>query len=166
MKFDLKKSLKEVAIFVVMLFVISNVISYIRAPSLESDTLPALKMTLLDGSAFESEALSGKPLVIHFWATWCPACKAEASNIQSLSKSYEVLSIAVRSGSDEEVASYMKKNGYDFRVFNDSEGVWAERFHVSAFPTTFIFDAHGALKFTEVGYTTTIGLESRILFLK
>jgi len=161
-----KKLLKEIVIFAVMLFVISNVLSYLRSPELKSDTLPQIEVRLIDGSSFKSSDIGGKPLVIHFWATWCPTCKAEASNIQAISEEYEVLSIAVKSGSDVDLNNYMRQNGYQFRVLNDIDGKWANTFNVEAFPITFIFDSKGELRFTEVGYTTTLGLKGRLRVLK
>jgi thiol-disulfide isomerase/thioredoxin len=150
----------------VILFVISNVLSYLRSPELQSNRLPKIKATLIDGTSFNSRDLGEKTLVVHFWSTWCPTCKAEASNIEAISGEYEVVSIAVNSGSDEILRRYMRENGYHFRVVNDREGRWAKLFHVEVFPTTFIFDSKGELRFTEVGYTTTLGLKGRLGVLK
>lgn len=166
MKLNMKKILKEVVVFAAALFVISNFISYLRSPLLESDKLPVIDVALIDGKIFGSTAMKGKPLVVHFWATWCPSCKAEASNIETISKEYEVLSIAVNSGTDEALNRYMAKNGYTFRVLNDTQGKWAGKFKVDVFPTTFIYDAEGMLKFTEVGYTSLLGFKSRLGVLK
>lgn len=166
MKLKMKKILKEAALIGVMLFVISNVISYLRSPVLESDKLPVIDVTLTDGKRFKSTDMKGKPLVVHFWATWCPSCKAEASNIELISTEYEVLSIAVNSGTDEVINGYMTQNGYTFRVLNDRQSKWAEKFKVDVFPTTFIYDAKGTLKFTEVGYTSLLGFKSRLGVLK
>jgi thiol-disulfide isomerase/thioredoxin len=93
-------------------------------------------------------------------------CKLEAQNIESLSKEYDVLTIAVNSGTNEEVKAYMKERGLTFKVFNDKEGAWTKKFKVEMFPTTFIYDGKGELKFTEVGYTTTAGLLARLAVLK
>jgi len=156
----LKKILKELLITGILIFILTNMISYIRKPDLESDRLPKTAVTLLDGSTFQKE--EGRPLVIHFWATWCRVCKMEAQNIETLSKKYDVLTIAVNSGSDDEVKAYMKERNLTFKVYNDADGSWAEKFKVEAFPTTFIYDGEGELKFTEVGYTTTAGLLARL----
>lgn len=161
-KWDVKKILKEIAIGLLILFVISNVFSYIRKPDLKSSTFPQTKSQLIDGSYFETSKMKGKPLLVHFWALWCPTCKLEASNIQALSKKYEVLTIAVRSGSDEALKKYMIEKGFDFKVINDTHGYWAEEFKIEAFPTTFMYDQNGELTFTEVGYTTTAGLMARM----
>ena len=86
----------------------------------------------------------------------------EAPNIDSVAKNYQVLTIANNSGSDEDIRNYMKQKGLSFPVYNDEDGSWSRAFHLSAFPTTFIYDSHGKLKYTDVGYTTTPGLVARM----
>jgi len=160
MKWNIKKIVKEIIITLVLMFILTNIISYIRKPELDSNHLPKLKVTLLNGETFRKA--EGKPLVIHFWASWCKVCKLEAANIQSVSDKYDVLTIAVNSGNNASVKAYMKERGLTFQAVNDIDGTWAKKFKVQAFPTTFIYDNRGELKFTEVGYTTTAGLLARI----
>ncbi len=164
MRWNIGKIAKEIFIGAVAVFILSNIISYIRKPSLDSEHLPHFEITLLDGSIFKYS--EGKPLVIHFWADWCKVCKVEASNIERVSKEYEVLGIAVNSGDNEKVKAYMQKRGLTFKVLNDVDGKWAKMFKVEIFPTTFIYDGQGELKFTEVGYMTTAGLLTRLALLK
>jgi len=165
-KWNLKKVFKELLIGVVIIFILSNLLSYIRKPDLESTKFPLTKTELIDGSYFETRLIEGKPLLVHFWATWCPTCKLEASNIQEVSQKYEVLTIAVQSGSDASLQTYMNENNFDFRVINDTHGNWAQTFKIAAFPTTFIYDTQGVLSFTEVGYTTTAGLLVRMKIME
>ena len=157
---SIRKILKEIVIGLLILFVVSETISYFRRPDLDSQRLPVIEAKLLDGSHFEIP--KGKPLLIYFWGSWCPICKLEAPNIQRISKKYEVLTIAVNSGDDNKIQSYMNKYQLDFNVLNDQDVVWAKRFKVEVFPTIFIYDAKGELRFTEVGYTTTAGLLARM----
>ena len=98
---------------------------------------------LLDSTSYTLE--KGKPVVIHFWATWCKVCQLEAQNIETLSKRYEVLTIAVNSGENYKVKEYMEERGLTFKVLNDSDGSWAKKFNVEAFPTTFMYDGAGEL---------------------
>ena len=161
---NIKSTLKEISIALILLFILSNIISYIRQPELGSTQLPQIKVQLVDGSTFQVE--KGKPLIIHFWATSCPACKLEAPNIETVSKEYDVLSIAVNSGSDEQVKAYMQDHGLSFKVLNDVDGAWATEFRIEVYPTTFIYDAKGKLRFTEVGYTTTAGLFARLEWIE
>jgi len=127
----IKSTLKEITIALVLLFVMSNIISYIRQPELGSTQLPKIEVQLVDGSTFQVE--KGKPLIIHFWATSCPACKLEAPNIETVSKEYDVLSIAVNSGSDEKVKAYMQGHGLSFKVLNDADGAWATEFNIEVY---------------------------------
>lgn len=144
-----------------MIFVIANAISFFRSPDLPDKTLPTINAILTNLESFTSQD-NDKPLLIHFWATWCPTCKLEASNIQTLSEHYNVITIAVKSGSDEKINTYLSEHDLDFKVINDQAGVLAEEFLVPAYPTTFIYDKNNKLTFSEVGYTSTFGLWLRM----
>lgn len=163
-KWNVKRIVIELTKVAVLMFILSNIMSYIRAPELASTQLPEIEAQLLDGSTFSVE--EGKPLLLHYWAVWCPTCKLEASNIEAVSKKYNVLTIAVNSGSDAKVKAYMQEHDLNFKVINDLEGNWAKRFKVEAYPTTFIYDNKGELRFTEVGYTTTAGLLARLKMIE
>ena len=163
-KWKLKSILKELTIGAIAIFILSNIISYVRKPELTSTLLPQVEVILLDTSTYSLK--KGKPIVIHFWATWCKICKLEAQNIETLSKQYEVLTIAVNSGDNGEIEAYLKERNLTFRVLNDVDGSWAGQFNVEVFPTIFIYDKSGELRFTEVGYTTTSGLLARLKLLE
>jgi len=163
-KWNIKSIGIELIKILLLVFILSNIMSYIRAPELESTQLPKIEAQLLDGSPFRVK--EEKPLLLHFWAVWCRTCKLEAPNIEAVSKKYNVLTIAVNSGSDAKVKAYMQEHNLNFKVINDVEGVWAQRFKVEAYPTTFIYDGNGKLQFTEVGYTTTAGLLARFKWIK
>ncbi|HHD78791.1 MAG TPA: redoxin domain-containing protein [Epsilonproteobacteria bacterium] len=159
-KWNAKKILKEMAIGAVAVFILSNIISYVRKPNLESNILPTQTFELIDGTTYTPQ--KGKPLLIHFWATWCHVCSLEAANVQNVSEKYEVLTVAVQSGSTENIKAKMKKEGVSFRVVEDPQGLLAGQFKVSAYPTDFIYNAKGKLQSTDVGYTTTAGLLARM----
>jgi thiol-disulfide isomerase/thioredoxin len=163
-KWNMKSIFKELIVSIIIFFILSNIISYVRKPELSSTQLPQVEVILLDGSSYQ--LAKGKPIVIHFWAEWCKICKLEAQNIETLSKEYEVLTIAVNSGDNTKVKAYLEERGLNFKVLNDIDGAWAKQFKVEVFPTTFIYDSRGELKFTEVGYTTTAGLLARLALLK
>ena len=161
MKDKIKKYIKEILVFILMLGIIMNVLSYYRALDLNKDNLDIKEFTLLDNKKYIVP--KNKPILVHFWATWCPTCALEASNIEKLSQDYEVITIAVQSGSKREIQSYLKKHNLTFRVVNDENGYYSNKFNIQAYPTSFIYDKNLNLKFTEVGYTTTAGLYSRML---
>ncbi len=160
MKDKIKHYAKEIAIFIVVMTVFANIISLYKSTSLNQEPLSISSITLLDGSAYKFQ--SDKPVLIHFWATWCPTCKVEASNIQTLSQSYEVLTIAVKSGTQSKINTWLNENNYNFKVVNDNSGTLSSKFKIAAFPTTFIYNKDKELVFSEVGYTSTVGLYLRM----
>jgi len=159
-KWNIKVILKELLMGAVAILILSNIISYIRQPELSSNMLSHIEAKLLNGTDYRVN--KSKPLVLHFWATWCSTCKLEIGNFEYISKEYEVLTIAVNSGDNKKLKSYLKEKGFTFPVVNDSRGEWAKRFKIEVYPTTFIYDGNGELRFTEVGYTTTAGLLARL----
>jgi thiol-disulfide isomerase/thioredoxin len=151
MKEKIKHYTKEILLFIVFMTLVTNALSLYRSSELNKQPL-----------SIDYEFKKNKPVLVHFWATWCPTCKVEASNIQSISKNHEVLTIAVRSGSNKDIKQYMDENGFDFKYINDFDGFFAENFNISAYPTTFIYDKDKNLIFSEVGYTSTLGLYIRM----
>ena len=164
-RWGIKKIAKEVISSLLMLFVISMAINYIRKPEI-NENIYSLELSDIEGKKIYFDEYKDKPLVVHFWATWCPTCKFEASNIESVSNKYNVLTIAVNSGSNDKIMAYMKENALSYKVISDSNGALAKKFNISAYPTTLIYNGEGELKFTEVGYSTTLGLKARLELLK
>lgn len=164
MKDKIKKYFKETIIFVVMLTIAMNAMSYYRAQDLNKENLNIESFKLLNNAEYSIP--KNKPIILHFWATWCPTCKFEAANIEKISKDYEVITIAVQSGSNQEIQKYLDENNLTFKVVNDEDSFYSRKFNIKAFPTTLIYDKDGKQKFSEVGYTTTAGLYSRMLVLE
>ncbi len=160
----IKKYIKELIVFSVSLIVISNVLSYYRSLDLNKDSLSINSFKLLDGSSYKVK--NDKPLLVHFWATWCPTCKFEAGNIEKISKDYEVITIAVQSGSKKEIQKYLDEHNLSFRVVNDDLGLYSKKFNIKVFPTTFIYDKDKNFQFSDVGYTTTASLYSKMILSK
>jgi len=158
----LKHWSKELALMAVLVFVLSNVMSYLRAPTLKDKSLPLISTVLTTKEHFTTADFESEPVLIHFWATWCPTCKLEAANIQDISQNYHVITIAVKSGNDAKINVYMKENNLNFKVINDEEGILSQDFSVQGYPTSFIYNKEGKLSFSEIGYTSTLGLRARM----
>jgi thiol-disulfide isomerase/thioredoxin len=109
---------------------------------------------------------SGRPVVVHFWATWCGVCEAMDDNIQSVARDHRVVTIATGSGTTEEIRDYLSQKKGVAPVLVDPEGGLASRYGVSALPTTFFVDGNGEIRFTEVGYTTEAGLRLRLWWME
>jgi peroxiredoxin len=123
---------------------------------------PALQATLLDGQAMDLTGLRSQPVLVYFWATWCPVCRLEQGSIESVANDYRVVAVAMQSGSPAEVASYVHEHRLRVPVINDPGGAISAAWGVRATPTSFIIDRHGQIRFREVGYTSEIGLRLRL----
>jgi thiol-disulfide isomerase/thioredoxin len=160
MKKKLLHYTKEILTFIVTITILSNIISLYKSSDLSKEKLSINTLELINHKQFTLK--TNKPILIHFWATWCPTCRLEADNIQTLSEHFEVLSIAVKSGSKYDLETYMKKHQLNYRVYNDENAQLASKFKISAYPTTFIYNSEKKLIFSEVGYTSTFGLWLRM----
>ncbi|MBA1438525.1 MAG: redoxin family protein [Epsilonproteobacteria bacterium] len=154
--------LKEGVFLLVFVTVLANILSLYNARSL-SDAPLHIKSFHLIGN-INSPVPNDRPIMVHFWGSWCPVCKAEADNIDRLSKYYEVVTVAVNSGDDATLKKYLQEHNLHYKVVNDQGGIFAKSFNIQAFPTTFIYDKKGELVFKEVGYTSTLALWMRLLW--
>ncbi len=127
-----------------------------------SGPAPALAGELLDGKPVALAAFAGKPVLVHFWATWCPICRAEQGSIDALARDVPVITVAMQSGSRAEVIQFLRKETLSFPVLNDPDGVLAAQWGVRAVPASFIVDGAGQIRFLEIGYTTGVGLRLRL----
>lgn len=123
---------------------------------------PPFEGTLLNGQAISLQTYRGNPLLLHFWATWCKVCKLEENTIAAISKDFQVVTVAMSSGSELEIEQYLQKKKLTFPVIVDQKGVLAARFGVRGVPTSFVIDPLGKIAFTDVGYTTSWGLRFRL----
>ena len=164
-KWTVQRVLKEVFTTLILFFIISQVMNFIRKPDIKTD-IYAYNLTDIKNETIEFNEYKDEPLIVHFWGTWCPTCKLEASNLETLSEKYNVISIAVNSGTNEVIQAYMDDHKLDYPVINDAKGALAQKFNIGVYPTTLIYNAKGELKFTEVGYSTTLGLQARIELIK
>ncbi len=162
MKAKLKHYAKEIFFFIVIMTIFSNALSLYKSQSLNDAPLTLKSVQLLGNKTYIFS--NDKPVLIHFWATWCPTCKLEASNIEFLSKHFEVITIAVDSKSDATVQKYLDENEYTFNVVNDPHNQLSSKFKILGLPTTFIYDKNKNLVFSDVGYSSTFSMYLKMLW--
>jgi thiol-disulfide isomerase/thioredoxin len=102
------------------------------------------------GNEVKLSNLAGKPVVLNFWASWCPPCKSE---MPEFNKVYEELGgevtfmmVDLVDGARETAetgAAYVAEQGFTFPVYYDTSGEAASAYGVSAIPSTVFIDKDG-----------------------
>lgn len=126
------------------------------------DAAPVIAAKGVNGSSLSLPSASGKATLVYFFAKWCGACKLTSPAVASISADYPVLAIAVDSGSDAEVKAFLEAKGYGFDALND-DGALSHYFGVSGFPSLFVVDAKGQVRFVTRGVSTEPALRARLL---
>lgn len=155
----MKRYLKELLLFSVLLLIITNTISYYRSKELNPSILNIADIALIDNQTIEQQ----KPIIIYYWGSWCSICKIESPNIELLSKYFNVLSIATKSGNEYEVKEYLKTNNLSFKTHNDENATLSKTAGISVYPTIIIYDKNGKLYSSDIGYTSTFMLAIKYL---
>lgn len=116
------------------------------------------------------EKLEGKkPVVINFWATWCPPCKAELPHFEKLYGEYgdrvEFMMVDMTDGvrdTVESVEEFISDNGYTFPVYFDSDRSAAYTYGVQSIPLTVFMNTDGEMVSHYVGAMSEAQLSSYI----
>jgi thiol-disulfide isomerase/thioredoxin len=114
--------LKTVALYALMFIVIYSAVNWWRQPIMPAN--PQLQLTDYQGQTVDLAAMSHKrPTLVYFWGTWCSVCSFTSPTINKLgADNYPVVTIAVQSGSNQELRSYLDQHQFDFITINDQEG--------------------------------------------
>lgn len=134
-------------------------------------SLPLLDERDGDGAVITLNALKGQPVVINFWATWCPPCKEEMPLLERYATEYkgQMTVLGVDYAEDEAlVRAFVEEQRITFPILLDHDGVVSDLYYVRNYPTTFFVDAEGVLRAQHLGmlteermvkYLETIGIQ-------
>jgi len=149
--------MKNVFIVIVVLF--TTIIGCQEAARDRSHTsvgmvpeLEKIRLTDLENQPINLKQFSGKTIFINFWATWCNPCIKEMSSIQQaqeLLKNEKLVFLMASNETAEQIQEFANRNDYTFNYVRVDN---SEELNIQALPTTFIFNAHGKLTFSDEGY--------------
>ena len=121
-----------------------------------SGPAPDFTLKQLDGKNLKLSELTGKVVLINFWASWCGPCVKEMPMLNELYKKYQplgftVLGVNVEQNSDN-ARDFLAKNKVDFPILLDSRNEVTQQYKVIAMPTTVFVDRDGNMRFIHMGY--------------
>ena len=116
----------------------------------------------LDGKSFDIGQYVGKtPMLIEFWATWCPLCKQLEPTMSEVAKKYgnkvKFIGVAVSvNQTPERVKAYAEKHGLPLEVYFDSKGTATDAYDAAATSYVVVVDKTGTVVYTGLGGTQNL----------
>ncbi|MCP4009305.1 MAG: TlpA family protein disulfide reductase [Proteobacteria bacterium] len=118
---------------------------------------PAEEFSLidLDEKIHKLSDYKGKPLIVNFWATWCPPCRAEMPSMERAWQKIEsegIAMIGINVGEDfEQVFSFTADIDVSFPLLLDLDGQVTGSWPIQGLPTTYILDPDGKMVYRMIG---------------
>ena len=109
----------------------------------------------MSGKDVTLSSFKGKPIVLNFWATWCPYCRQERPYLKSLYEEYkdkDLVIIAVSlDRSSKTVKRFLEQNPAPYMVLTDTEGMTVALYNIMGYPTTYLINRNGKITQKLVG---------------
>ena len=130
------------------------------------DMAPDFAVEMLDGSKLTLSELKGKPVLLIFWATWCPPCRQELSHLQAdvidhFGDKITVLPIS-RGETRNTVEGFIAKTKYTFPIGLDEDKAIYSKYATNYVPRSFVIDGEGRVAYVAVGYDEEIAKEVKL----
>jgi len=105
-------------------------------------------LTELDGKTWTLKELRGKVVLVNFWATWCPPCRKEMPDLETLYKQFKDQGLVILAISDEDegkVKPFIAEQKVTYPILLDPGRKVNELFEIEGIPKTFVYDRSGKL---------------------
>jgi peroxiredoxin len=125
-----------------------------------------------DGNELRLSDFLGTPVVLNFWATWCPACVVETPYFEALyhesGDDLQILKVNLigsRGETQNTVEEFMQARNYTMSIFYDTQGEGAQAYQVRGIPVTFFITADGYIASEAVGSMNTQSLQNGVALI-
>jgi peroxiredoxin len=121
----------------------------------KSSLAPDFQLIDMDDKKHRLSDYRGKPVIINFWATWCPPCREELPSMNRAWKKIKqdgIIMLAVNVGEDDDtIFSFLGSYPIDFTVLLDQSGEVTEQWPIKGLPTTFVINPQGYIVYRAIG---------------
>src|SRR5690625_3637095 len=111
---------------------------------------PDFELTTLDGEVMKLSDYRGQRVMLNFWGSWCPPCRAEMPDMQKFYENKDVAVLAVNLIETErhpdDVQDFVDEFGITFPIPIDEESAVGNYYQVIAYPTTLMIDSSGRIQ--------------------
>jgi peroxiredoxin len=116
---------------------------------------PAFELNDLDGNPHRMSDYLGQVVIVNFWATWCPPCRAEMPSMQRAwdkLKQEDIVMLGIDVGEDEDTVFLFTANyPVEFPLLMDKDSKVIGEWPVRGLPTTFVVDPEGRIVYQAIG---------------
>lgn len=116
---------------------------------------PDFELKTLEGETVNLSDYRGEKVMVNFWATWCPPCRAEMPDMQKFHENTDVNILAVNlidtESNRDNVPEFLDELGLTFPVLLDEESEIATEYKIVAYPTSFMIDSNGRIQLKTMG---------------
>ena len=146
----MNKKILIVAVLLLICFAVTLSFGQYRSNALSKQkaiAAPDFSLQDLEGKTFKLSGQLGKPVVLFFGTTWCPACRAEIPAYSAIYEKYtrrglQVIYIDINEPA-EKVARFAKSHSFPYRVLLDRDGSVATDYNIVGVPTLVLIDKVG-----------------------
>lgn len=128
----------------------------VRAEAVVGEAAPGFTLPTMAGDALALDDLKGQVVLVNFWATWCPPCRAEMPLLDELHARYAPLGFTLLGVNVEEdtdaAVRFAEELGVSFPILLDPRESVSAAFGVPAMPTSVLLDRHGVVRHVHHGF--------------
>lgn len=159
--------MRRLSLIVIALILLAGAVYYLSAgasrPAYQAvdvasigDAAPDFQLEDTGGNKVSLSALRGKVVLVNFWATWCPPCRAEMPSMEELYKlmageEFVMLAINVEENGREAVTEFLQKSPHSFPILYDDQGLVQRLYGVYRFPESFVIRKDGMIDDKVIG---------------